>query len=108
KWLLEGNYLQKELRCPLVQRSELEKKKAPFRYTGNAAICQYFPKPAAIPGNPARIVLAAEMYGAEDGFTSPTHFNMTIWGVSDSVAKQPSRAEREGSSYRPQYHGGKE
>ena len=84
-----------ELRCPLFR----DKTKGGFFYSGNAALCIYYPRLKSIPAPSSRIVLAAENCG-RDSFYVPGHLNRTIWGNADGSA-DPSN---EGTARPPQCH----
>lgn len=104
KWMLEG-YLSETLRCPLVGEEELESGRG-FHYVGNSGMLIYYSaNPLVMPVYGSRVVLAAEMAGKEEGFNSPTHFNMTMWGLRDTDSGANLNTAREGSERRAQYHG---
>ncbi len=103
-WLIP-RYLAAKLRCPLMTNAE-EKLTTGFRYGGSAALAQHYPRLKGIPAPAHRVVLALESYGSS--FWSPTHLNMTMWGVSDANAKDERTRIHEGSVRRPQFHGTRE
>lgn len=99
KDLLVPAYLDNELRCPLASSADMTNKYG-FRYGGNAGLFFNFPNLKGLPAPPSRVILASEDYTS--GFYSPTHFNMTMWGIKDGQSPGP---ENEGSARRAQYHG---
>lgn len=100
KWLVT-DYLSEGMKCPTAKTN---KRKA--TYAGNLLLCQYFPTLTGIPAPASRVVLAAERE-YPSGFTSATHFNMTIWGATESQVKG-DREANEGKAQTPQYHGTRE
>lgn len=104
KWLVP-EYLGELPRCPLVGPDELESGSG-FHYTGNSGLLIYFSaNPLAMAVPMSRVVLATESAGKDEGFNSPTHFNMTMWGVRDTDAGANINESLEGNARRPQYHG---
>lgn len=83
KWLREGGYLHsdvaKRLRCPLAPARVLEPGKEGFEYSGNAMLCNAWPKLIGLPMPLSRVVLAAENYNYRN-FSSFVHLDMTMDG----------------------------
>ena len=73
----------KRLRCPLGPARSPQDLNNSFNYCGNSSLCIAYPKIQSIPIPPARVVLAFECYGADDGGRT-VHFNMTTWGIGEA------------------------
>ncbi len=93
------------LRCPLVTPRERTETTETFNYAGNEALCMYYPSLKGLPVPASRVVLAAESSGL--GANHSVHYNMTMWGLSESEAYQSEDtfASTGGSVRRAQYHG---
>ncbi len=95
-----------QLRCPLATAKDREENRN-FYYTGNAGLCINYPRLNGIPVPVSRVVLASEMY-YYDSFSSPSHLNMTMWGISERDAGGSiSAIEAGGGGEKAQYHGPK-
>jgi prepilin-type processing-associated H-X9-DG protein len=104
-WVVDKGYLSEALRCPLSTAEDRSTKSGGFHYTGVTALCRwdYFKKPLTIPYPHSRIVFAVELYGPDDGLSSATHLNMTVWGNSGIPGE-----ETEGRNRSVQYHGNRQ
>ncbi len=100
--MLIPEYLPERLRCPLATGAE-RLLSSGFSYGGSAALAQHYPRLQGLPAPLHKVVLVSESYGSV--FWSPTHLNMTMYGVSDANAKDDKMKIHEGSVRRPQYHG---
>lgn len=90
-------------RCPLANAADL-KKTTGFGYVGSDPLAIYYHTLKGIPAPSSKVVLAAEMFSWGDAFWVSGHFNRTVWGNGNGLA----RPEDEGTARRPQYHGSKE
>jgi len=91
------------LRCPLMKPEDEPKNL--FNYSGNGALCRYYPKLAGIPVPASRVVLAAETYYYYS-FSNTVHFNKAMWGISEREAGQSIEAiEALGEGAGAQNHG---
>ena len=87
------------LRCPLKGIDDNN-----FNYSGNGALCIYYPQLKGIPVPASRVALAAETY-APDTFYHSVHLNMTMWGISEADAQGGVDGFGEGQARKPHYHG---
>lgn len=96
------------LRCPLITAEERASSQYDycFNYSGNGALCMYYPRLQGIPVPSSRVVFAAENID-HASFQNSVGFNMTMWGLSEAVATKAAAGALDGKAEtrRPQYHG---
>lgn len=93
------------LRCPLMRPQDQDINR--FNYAGNGALCHFYPKLTGIPVPSSHVALVAECYYYEF-FSYPSHFNMTMWGITEREAGQDTKTiKNAGETALAQNHGSK-